>query len=307
MEQESTTNERSLKDTVMNRIECGAVSPRSKLFYTTRECTVWALWLLSVLIGAFAVAVVTFVVTHHEYALYEATHENFATFMVEALPYLWLITFGVMAAVAVYNLKHTKHGYRYQLWQVFGSSLVLSLVGGSVLHLFGFGYTVDHVLGREMPMYMSEEERDTTVWNNPMEGRLLGSAVRPIEPPEVLMTFADASGNEWKLNVEELSPNERTLLGTRQKVRLIGVVSDNDNSIFYSCGVFPWILDKSPSRQEFMSTRKDFEDRIHAYEERFEKVAHLEDGDERGSAQYKESPCHEMAPLRRMKPRMMAE
>ena len=139
MTEESQKTEESCKDKVFSRIQGEAISPRSKLVFQSREFAVWALWTLSIVVGAFSVAVVGFVLTHHEYALYEATHENFATFIVEALPYMWILTFGLMAAVAIFNLRHTKHGYRYPLWQVFGSSVVLSLVGGGVLHVFGFG------------------------------------------------------------------------------------------------------------------------------------------------------------------------
>jgi hypothetical protein len=145
-------NKESCRESVMNRIVGEHISPHSKLFFQSREFAVWSLWVTSIVIGALAVAVTSFVLTHHEYALYEATHDNFLTFFIGALPYLWIITFGIMAFVAVYNLRHTKHGYRYPVWQIFLSSFVLSIAGGSVLQVFGMGYSVDHMLGRQMPM-----------------------------------------------------------------------------------------------------------------------------------------------------------
>lgn len=298
MEQEQTTIERSLKDCVMGRIESEAILPRPKLFYTTRELTVWSLWILSIVIGAFAVAVVSFVLTHHEYALYEATHENFTTFIFEALPYLWFITFGFMALVAVYNLKHTKHGYRYPLWQIFGSSMVLSLAGGSVLYIFGFGYTIDHVLGRQVPMYISQEKHDATVWENPEEGRLLGSVEKPLTPPETMITFTDSKGNDWKLDTTELSDEERTLLIGHNQVRLLGVIADGKAKIFYSCGVFPWLLDKPASRSDFEATRKEFEMKMRGFEEKAESlISSSSAADEQAG---KESPCGKLESVHRM-------
>jgi hypothetical protein len=298
MEHEQTTINRSLKDCVMGRIESEAILPRPKLFYTTRELFVWSLWTLSIVIGAFAVAVVSFVLTHHEYALYEATHENFATFMFEALPYLWLVTFAAMAAVAVYNIKHTKHGYRYPLWQIFGSSVVLSLAGGSVLHLFGFGYTIDHMLGRQLPMYMSEEKRDTEMWENPNEGRLIGSVTKPLAPPETLLSFTDSKGNDWKLDVNELSESERTLLTDQKKVRLVGVISDDKARVFYSCGVFPWLLDRAASRGDFEAVRKSFEMKMHSFEEKAESLISSSSAADEQSGE--ESPCDQIEPVHRM-------
>jgi hypothetical protein len=299
MEPEMTTTGRSLKDCVMGRIETEAISPRPRLFYTSRELAVWSLWIASIVIGAFAVAVVSFVLTHHEYALYEATHENFGTFLLEALPYVWFVTFAAMAVAAVYNLKHTKHGYRYPLWQIFGSSMVLSLAGGSVLHLFGFGYTIDHVLGRQVPMYMSEEKRDMQMWENPEEGRLLGSVMKQIEPPETMMTFTDSKGNDWKLDVRDLTGDEQMLLSEHKQVRLVGVVTDPKNRTFYSCGVFPWLLDKPASKADFEAVRKSFEAKMHRLEEKAESlVSSSTEVDEKNGS---ESPCGQIKPARRVR------
>ena len=82
----------------MSRIGCGEVSPRSRRFFQTRECAVWVLWLISVVVGALAVAVTFFVLNHRQYALYEATHENFFTFMVEVLQ--WAVSPRMTCCVA---------------------------------------------------------------------------------------------------------------------------------------------------------------------------------------------------------------
>ncbi len=96
MDEKIQTVGSSCKDRVMSRIECEGICPRSKTFFKTRECGVWALWGASVIVGALSVAVTLFVIAYRQYALYEATHENFLTFIVEALPYLWITVFALM-------------------------------------------------------------------------------------------------------------------------------------------------------------------------------------------------------------------
>jgi hypothetical protein len=91
---------------------------------------VWFLWFFSVLFGALAVAVTLYVLMNHQYALYEATHNNLFTFIIEVLPFLWLFIFGLMTLVAIYNLRHTSRGYRYPVSVILASSLLLSLAGG---------------------------------------------------------------------------------------------------------------------------------------------------------------------------------
>ncbi len=82
----------SLKQTVLARIDQENVCPRGRWLFHSRECVVWTLWLVTVLVGALAVAVSLFVIAQRQYALYEATHDNFLTFLVTVLPYLWIIT-----------------------------------------------------------------------------------------------------------------------------------------------------------------------------------------------------------------------
>ncbi|MCA9357310.1 hypothetical protein KC872_03795, partial [Candidatus Kaiserbacteria bacterium] len=82
MNSETQQSKKPLKETLFARIEEGNVCPRSRWVYFCQECMVWTAWVISVLIGSLAVAISVFVVTHHQYALYEATHENFLTFMV---------------------------------------------------------------------------------------------------------------------------------------------------------------------------------------------------------------------------------
>lgn len=290
----------SCKKGVMSRIECGEVCPRSKTFFKTRECVVWLLWAVSVVVGALAVAVTFFVFTHRQYALYEATHENFFTFVVEVLPLIWIVVFGVMVLVAVYNLRHTKRGYKYPLWQIFGSSMVLSLAGGAALHLFGLGYSTDHMLGEKMGMYNSQEKIEQKMWQDPQEGRLLGRFEGPLPPPSMLMNFTDVSGEVWQVNVTELSPQERALVDEQATVRLLGAVSDESMMVFHSCGVFPWMFDKEMSREDMRAAREAFSMKVEGLKEKAEHMALSMEGkvDEDGAF---ESPCGEIEPVRRMR------
>jgi len=67
--------------------------------------------------------------------------------MVEVLPFIWVIVFGLMAFLAAHNIKHTKRGYLYSITTVLTSSIVLSFAGGSTLQFFGLGYSIDVILG----------------------------------------------------------------------------------------------------------------------------------------------------------------
>lgn len=296
---ENTPQNESCKKGVMSRIECGEVCPRSKTFFQTQECAVWLLWAISVVVGALAVAVTFFVFTHRQYALYEATHDTFFTFMVDVLPLLWIFVFGAMVLVAVYNLRHTKKGYKYPLWQIFGSSMVLSLAGGAALHLLGLGYTTDHMLGQKMGMYNSQDKIEQKMWQDPEEGRLLGRFEGPLPPPSTMMLFKDVSGDEWQVNVSDLSPDEQVIIGGQDTVRLLGKITDEGNMIFHSCGAFPWMLDREMSREDMRASREAFSMKVESFRERAEHMALKAEGREDEDGE-NESPCGEIEPVRRM-------
>jgi heme/copper-type cytochrome/quinol oxidase subunit 2 len=298
METENQSELKSVKSTVYDRIQCEKICPRSRGYFLSQECFIWALWIVSIFIGALAVAVTLFVLTYRQYALYEATHENFFTFMVDVLPFLWIAVFALMAFVAVYNIRHTKRGYRYPLWQIFGSSMVLSLAGGTTLQLFGLGYSVDHMLGTQMRMYLSQEKMEQRLWQSPSDGRLLGRLTHHTMAP----TTTDATGDSWQVDVSDLTLREQELLAREETVRLIGKVSNDEVRQFHSCGAFPLVINKNMTREDLHAAREAFVMKVQSYKEQAEKVTRDAEKMAMGSVpeDEPESPCGAIAVVERM-------
>ncbi len=300
MEPENITTKESpsCKSSVMSRIECGEVCPRSKRFFKTRECAVWALWAISVVVGALAVSVTLFVLTHRQYAIYEATHENLFTFMVEVLPFLWLVVFALMIGVGVYELRHTKRGYRYEMWQIIASSMVLSLAGGAALQLLGLGYTADHMLGERMGMYDSQEKIEKRLWQNPKEGRLIGNAQDKFVPPATTINFKDVEGTHWQVEIADLTPAELELLDKKEPVRLFGTLLNTDMNIFHPCAIFPLQAPNELSMHEMRDERKRFDEKMHDFEEKLERRGEMLLGREPKAGEMEE-PCEKLPMLQR--------
>ena len=251
-----------LKKTVLQRIEDEAVQPHSRLYFQSRECAVWAMWLLSVLVGALAVAVSVFVVHQQQYALYEATHTNAFTYIVEVLPYLWFFVFILMVYAAVYNVRHTKHGYRYSVWFIVVSSLVVSFLFGSALQYLGMGTRIDAILGKNLQMYISQTGYEQQLWQSPEEGRLFGRHYLATVQPTSTVVFADMHGKPWRINVSELTEVDRVLLRSAEPVRLLGKLTNETVPIFHACAVFSWSGSQSITAAQLRSEREKFQSRI---------------------------------------------
>lgn len=255
----------NLKQDILRRIDEEQICPRSRLFFTSRECFVWTLWLASVLVGALAVAVLLYVAVYMQYALYEATHSNWITFTVTVLPYLWLSVFAAMTYLAVKEFRSTKRGYRFKTLQVLGSSFVISLLGGIALHGAGFGYALDHALGTQMGMYMSLEKSEHQRWQQPEKGRLVGQ-VQPapaLLAPSDVIRFVDSDGTAWTLVTVELETSDLNVLVPERRLRLLGLVTAPEE--FHVCGVFPWVYETALDRDVLRAQRQAFEEQMQRF------------------------------------------
>ena len=250
---------------VLARIQSEHLTPTPRYAFAVREYTVWTVWGLSIVIGALALAVTVYDALSTEYALYEATHDNFWTFLVGALPYVWVMIFAAMAAAAVVGVRQTKWGYRYRTSYIIGSSLLCSVLGALFFHMMGFGYALDTLLGHQIGQYMSMEKTDLAMWQAPADGRLIG--VLATTPDDVIQTlqFEDAAGNLWTISNTEINDHDMRLLQSGDRVRLLGTTTDD--MTFHICGVFPWMYSRAMSWGEMQHERVVFEQTMAAHRE----------------------------------------
>ncbi|MBY0538131.1 hypothetical protein K2P47_01890 [Patescibacteria group bacterium] len=259
-QQNNHQKDSSTVDRLFERIEAESITPTPKIKFVAAQWGLWLVWGLTVFFGAAALAISGYVTMSAQYALYEATHENFLTFMVAIMPYIWLVLFALMTYISVYEIKNTKRGYRYSTIVVLGSNVIFTILGAVLLHCLGLGYTLDQKLGEQIGMYMSLEKREQSLWQKPVEGRLVG-ILEPIATPvtgEVaILNFKDSTGVLWRLSVDELNERERLLLTRALPVRLLGTTTSDFS--FHVCGVFPWAQGRAMPRREMREHRAEFD------------------------------------------------
>ncbi len=297
-----------LKDSVIGRLAAENVTPRSRWFFRSRECVVWFLWLLSVLIGSLVVGVLLFLMTYRQYALYEATHDSFLSFLISTLPFLWIVTFLALVLTAIYNLRHTKRGYRYPLWTLMLTSVALSGVGGALLHVSGQGYALDRYLGEQLAAYTSEVKKEKQLWQQPEQGRLLGQSILETVAPTSTIVFEDSLGGRWRVEISDLSDEELLLLNSKELVRMFGQPINLSAKVFHACGVFPWLLhDAMPSKQ-LAHERQVFLDKSMSYIKEADRRTNDREMqlklNRETDALPTETICAEMMPVKRVRERM---
>lgn len=297
-----TKSSASVKDRVFTVIDEHNVEPRSKYVFHCQNGLVWSVWLATVLLGALATAILLFTSSYRYYDMYEAMHDNFVTFFVQALPVLWVLAFIVLMYVAMRGLRATRRGYKLSPMWIAGSSVGVSLVLGFLANMSGFGFVVDKFFGEYAPMYYSQAEREAKLWQQPAEGRLLGRQVGTKQTD--MIVFIDTTGTSWQIDVLELHTRDRALLAAQQQVRVLGQQMNKADKLFHACGVFPWMMDKQHSIADLSKERKEFVDKIYGHmntaNKRLEQFESAAFGAADPNGEPSMAKCAEIAAVRRM-------
>ena len=250
------TDKAPMHQSVLQKLKHDSVIPTPAWHFVVRDCGTVALFVLSVLLGAVAVAVSLFVFSYQRYALFEASHETWVSLLIETLPFLWIGALAVCLLLAARHQRHFRCGYRYSLSVLLGSSAVVSVLLGVLLHQANVGFMVDNILGEKMPMYGSQAKLEHGLWQKPEEGRLVGMQVYTTLATTSTIIFEDSMGRRWQADISELMVDDVDLLATGAKVRLLGVLKNELVYSFHACGVFPWMAD-SPMTGEQLKTERD--------------------------------------------------
>jgi len=300
-QQNTPQAESSLPSVVLGRIEKESLSPRARWQFLAIDCVIWGAWLVTVVLGAMSVAVLLYMGGYAWFALYEATHPNSWTFFFDILPYIWISMFVCMGILAYFNMRHTKRGYKYPLWWMVVSSVVLSVIGGIALHMLGIGYMIDTQMDKTMPNYVSLEHSEAQVWQHPAEGRLLG-VFSTMDEKDELYVFTDTNTQQWSIQTIELRVADRELLSSGSTVRVLGTITDEVQGLFHACGVFPWMFDADVSIDDMKNDRRAFVEKMYEHMENGDRLTQFEQEvfAENEDMPFGEGICADLAVIKRM-------
>lgn len=237
-----------LSKKVFDRIEKDDIEPLSKFRLRLQNDGFWILWILSLLIGATAVAGTLFVFLHADWRFYNAIYDSFFSFLNDTLPYMWMLTLLVFLLLAYQNIRHTKYGYRYPLSAVIALSGVLSVVIGVCLYVFGLGQIIDQDVGGHIPLYTPTVTNQELKWNQPDRGLIAGT-VTYISPDFSTFTVSAYDGKEWNVNGDDLLHIDHLILSEYTDVRIVGLPIDpsdaqesaSSTNEFHACLILPWM------------------------------------------------------------------
>jgi hypothetical protein len=229
----------NLAERVLGRIKEKHLVPRPRYEFVLKNYLFWTLGVLAVILGALAFSATLFEIENVDWRLSAATHSNFFSFFLAAVPFVWIITLALFILIGYSNVRRTNHGYRYSLTIIALGAVLTSLTLGTGLYATGFGGRIDESIGDHPPFYRPILTAERGWWLAPEKG-LLGGQV--IDAAKNISSFAlrDFSGHVWNIDGSDLRGVDLAVVARGGIVRIVGVPLSATSSIFHACFVFPW-------------------------------------------------------------------
>jgi len=195
---------------LLSKIKGNKLSPTPRWHFLLKNYVIWVVGGLSLLIGAGAVSVLTYLTINNDLQIHHVLNKTWGEVMLLTLPYFWLIFLGLFILVIYYNIKHTKRGYRYPLWAVLVVAILSSVILGEGLFLLGVGEKIDSIFSRRAPLYARLINPQLEFWSQPAEGRLVGLPMEILEDEGEGggFTLVDCNKKEWQIIPASSTVNE---------------------------------------------------------------------------------------------------
>lgn len=180
---------------ILKEIKAHNLRPRPKWIFSLRESGIWAL--VAALIVLFGLAASLFWLFTAEADMGPLSWLTGRPLMYGHGPGLFLLILIIGASLMFWNIRNTKHGYKYNLGLVALGLIVSGAVLASLFGLTGFNGRMDRSLAK-MPFYQSQQQYMVSVWQQPSEGRLTGE-ITWIESSNNF-TLQDFAGKSWSIS-----------------------------------------------------------------------------------------------------------
>ncbi len=214
---------------ILEKIKKDDIRPRAKWFFVLEHAVLWIPGAIVTLVGGVAVAGMFYSGFNSGWEYREFTHDSLLNFFIDAVPFVWIISFGLFSSLIVRALRTTHSGYRLSAGRILLSSVTASILLGGLIYLADDTYKADSFIR------YSVHTREKAIWDTPTQGRLLG-VVEKIE--NKMISVKDQKGEVWSVDISQASTTTLPFVKIGEPIRIVGTTTEDDD--FVACRVFPW-------------------------------------------------------------------
>ncbi|MDP1845174.1 MAG: hypothetical protein Q8L09_00315 [Candidatus Moranbacteria bacterium] len=224
---------------VIEKIKEEKIAPKPRWRFLMKNYFTWAMFIVSIFIGSLAFCTMLYVFFNNDWDLYKYLHTSVVGHIMLSIPYLWILFLILFLALAFYNYKHTKDGYRHETYIILLLSIAGSVILGTFLHTLGVGEKIEDFAISSVPLYEKAAccSHRKDIWDQPTIG-LLGGKIIEIKD-EQNFGLEDFKGTFWQVEADgETIEQEPAIIRIGKEVKVIG--EEKEEGIFWAREIRPW-------------------------------------------------------------------
>ncbi len=207
---------------LLHKIKDEKLQPKPRWQFLLKDYVVWVVGILSLLMGAVAMSLIFYMSRYEDLSVYNRAGGQLWEILFLIVPFFWVICLALFIFVVLYNVKHTKKGYRYPLPIILSIIIGASVILGGAFYAVGFGEKIDDELGKRAPLYDRVINPRVDFWSRPEKGRLMGMIVSKINDNEYVLV--DRERGEWYIMTTEVKQLADDGIKIGRPVRLLGKI-----------------------------------------------------------------------------------
>lgn len=188
----------------LNKIKQEQIKPKPKWEFTMKYFALWFVFGILLLISGLAVSAIIYIALGNPWELLRFLGGRMLFYLLISLPYLWVMIMALSIFLAVYNLRHSKTGYRYKNTIIIFSNIALSVILGITFYYLGLGAKTDDFISEKIPAYDNIHHQRARLWLQPEQGMVAGK-IEEINNEKKYLILRDFENTEWEIDTSRLS------------------------------------------------------------------------------------------------------
>lgn len=223
-----------VSENVLEKIKREHINPAPPAVFWLKRLFFWLAALVFLFFGSIASATLFFVLFNNDWDLYGRFANNTFGFTIKVFPYFWLLFCILFVALAWYNYRHTKFGYRARIVYVIIFYIVFTGLSGVWLYKQGIGHKADMWFAKNFSIY-NQLNYSRGMWLKPQAGFLSGTITAATDN---ILSVRDSQGKDWSVIISSSTTKGLLLLESGSQIKILGFL-DNDNK-FVAQELRPW-------------------------------------------------------------------
>ncbi len=195
------SDKKDFSSQLIDRITEEDIRPKPQWQFFLKRGVIWSVASAAVVFGALSMAVVIYMVRENDWDLYLQADKNLVAFFFSTVPYFWLVIFIALVSLVLYQIKHTKRGYKHHGYIIVLGSVVISGLLGMMFYAFGLGKAIDVVFEENVSFYSEYVAPRHALWARPEDGVLAGQIIAIESDSE--FTIITLHDEEWTVYTDD--------------------------------------------------------------------------------------------------------